>query len=536
MRCKILILFLLVVFPLWSQAAVFTSADGNFTMDLPSGWSAAQKTAPGSVLSIVKEAARIDIKTQNDCNSVACIEQKIQTDLENVKSRKMQVIDNSYTGEEIKRIDFSTGDPFFYISFFTPKNDFSAGYFLIGKQAYSILAKDLSYAQTDLIFSFISPAAKNAKTAKAPAAPAPAAQTAPATQKVQLEMDLTDSRAYSIEALPSVSEQSLPVAAPAATSRHAKAPVSLKSLLKIRTLITRNMPPYIQQMGRGFDLLVVLLFVYLFIWLVAGIVRIFIPSSEVEETINPNSPYPIKFARLYGTPSLIYRAQDNLGNILTSLSTRWESLFLLGGLLMIIFAGLVMALTGILEHTGLFGLSAFVYNTIYSAVSLIIPLGFVVFICGVLWSQLILRQFTLYDRQGQKAVYVQQRGFGIAKECYLVYFVKSKEAMFLERKRFTLLHKWQLLTPKRQVFAYIEEDSLVRAIFRRLVGHLWGFLRAGYTIKGPMDSTGYIHNARVTFNRFTCQLDKPQALSARNALVAALIINIRDRDKWYPWF
>lgn len=521
MRGKILLFLSFVLFPLLAQAAVFTSSDGSFTMDLPAGWSIAKKTVPGAVLSIVKDAARIDIKAIDDCTTAECLEQKVQTDLENVKKRKMQVIDNSYTGEEVKRIDFSTGDPFFYISFFTPKNDFSAGYFLIGKQAYSVLAKDLSYAQTDLIFSFISPAQKTA------AAPAPKAQA-----DMQLEMDLADSRAYSIEALPDVAEQNLKaVNLPQDAAQNAP-----KSVKKIRTLITRNMPPYIQQLGHGFDALVILLFVYLFIWLVAGIVRFFIPSCEAEETINPNSPYPIQFARLYGTPSLIYRAQDNLGNTLISLSTRWESLFLLGGLLLIILAGLVMALTGILENTGLFGLSAFAYNAIYSAVSLIIPLGFVVFICGVLWSQLILRQFTVYDRQGQKVVYVQQRGFGIRKECYLVYFVKSKEAMLLERKRFTPLHTWQLLTPKRQVFAHIKEDGVARAILRRFIGHLWGFLRASYVIKGPMDSTGRIQNARVTFNRFTCQLDKPQALSARNALVAALIINIRDRDKWYPWF
>ena len=73
----------------------------------------------------------------------------------------MKVVENSYTGEEIKRIEFSTGDPFFYISFFTPKNDFSAGYFLIDSKAYSILAKELTYAETDLVFSFISPVEKS---------------------------------------------------------------------------------------------------------------------------------------------------------------------------------------------------------------------------------------------------------------------------------------------------------------------------------------------------------------------------------------
>ena len=109
--------------------------------------------AAGAVLSVVKGSARIDIKPVPECNSETCIEQKTQADLVSVKNKKMQVVGNTFTGEEIKRIDFSSGEPFFYINFFTSKNDFSSGYFLIGKTAYSILAKDLSYAQTDLIFA-----------------------------------------------------------------------------------------------------------------------------------------------------------------------------------------------------------------------------------------------------------------------------------------------------------------------------------------------------------------------------------------------
>ena len=167
------------------QAAVFTSKDSQFTIDLPSGWAQARTPAAGAVLSVVKGSARIDIKPVPECNSETCIEQKTQADLVSVKNKKMQVVGNTFTGEEIKRIDFSSGEPFFYINFFTSKNDFSSGYFLIGKTAYSILAKDLSYAQTDLIFSLISPV-----------------QSIPA-----LEMDLSDRRAYDIEALPDVSSQ-----------------------------------------------------------------------------------------------------------------------------------------------------------------------------------------------------------------------------------------------------------------------------------------------------------------------------------------
>ena len=229
------------------NAAVFTSQDGRFTIDLPSGWSAAQKSAAGSVLSVVKGSSRIDIKSVPECKNEACIEQKTQADLVEVKNKKMQVVGNTYTGEEIKRIDFSTGEPFFYISFFTSKNDFSSGYFLINGHAYSVLAKDLSYAQTDLIFSLISPV-----------------QSTEAQTPV-MEMDLADERAYDIEALPSVSQEVLlteqPLQAVQIAPSEQTVPAAVSpSPKRLRTLVTENMPPYIRRLGRGFDLLVLLLF------------------------------------------------------------------------------------------------------------------------------------------------------------------------------------------------------------------------------------------------------------------------------------
>lgn len=527
---RIILAVLAIALTGWAHAAAFVSSDKQFTIDLPSGWSMARKPVAGAVLSVVKGNARIDIKKVPDCQTESCIEQKTQKDLLDVKSKKMQIIANSYTGEQIKRIDFTTGEPFFYISFFTPKNDFSAGYFLIGQNAYSVLAKDLSYAQTDLIFSFISPTQPGKPSKNLPSGGS-------------IEIDTMDSRAYDIEAAPAVAEEELIQPDSLQRVQAVSQPTSATSpldkyiaALKKYTLITHNMPPYIQQLGPIFDLFILLVLLYLSIQLLALIVRIFVPAYQDTAPVNPNSPYPIKFRRLYGTPSLIFRARDNQGNTLLSLTSRWDSLFLFGGITLIIGAGLVMAGTGILEKTQLIPLSGFTCNSIYSAVSLVIPLGIVILICGALWSSLIMRQFTLYDKQGQKAVQVMQRGFGFLTESYLVFFVKSKEALLLERRRFSCLRHWKVLDKEHNVLAEIQETSLWRALLRKLTGHLWGMLRASYVVTGPMESTGTITNARAMFNRFTCQIDKPQAISSRDLLVATLVLNIRDRDKWYPWF
>ena len=525
-RKTALLLLLLASAPL-AGASVFTSQDGAFTLDMPAGWVQLKNPPQDSVLSIQKGSSRIDIKTV-DCSTETCIEQKVTNDLADVKSKKMQVIGNSYTGEEIKRIEFSTGDPFFYISFFTPKNDFGAGYFLIDKKGYSILAKDLTYAETDLVFSFISPVKKET--------PQP------------LEMDLDSPRAYDIAALPAVQEEalSMPLAAPAeAQSAPAAAPQAqptagtlkkIISKLRVRTLLSKNMPPYIRNMGRWFDGLIGLLVLFILLLAGAGCLRLLIRRPHTLPPANPNSLYPIKFKRLYGTPSLIFRAKDNQGNVLTSLSARWDSLFLFCGLALIVLTLLVLAGAGLGENSGLLPLSSFAYSTIYSACSLLIPLGAVIFFCGVVWSQLVLREITLFDRKGKKAAIVLQKGFGLSHERYEIYFARSKDVLVVTRKRFALRRTWRMFTREGNALATLTETSAWKAVLRKICGHLWGFLRADYTIEGQMDSKGVIQNAHAPFDRFICNIDKPQALNARDLLVISLLINIRDKDKWYPWF
>lgn len=507
---------------------VFTSSDGRFTMDMPSGWVKVKNPPADSVLSLSKGSARIDIKTMPDCNTESCLERKVATDLANVKSKKMKVVGNAYTGEEIKRIDFSTGEPLFYISFYTQRNDFSAGYFLIDAKPYSILAKDVSYAQADLLFSFISPLEN----------PAPAA--------ADPMMDLDSARAYNITAAPAVQEETLqapvsaqaPVAAPAAQpqSTPKKSFFSRFKRFKINTLVTPSMPPYIRSLGHGFDAFVILVGLFVVLQLGALAVRFFVHPYHPDGPVNPNSPYPIAFRRLYGTPSLIFRAKDNRGNVLLALATRWDSLFIFAGTILVLLALLVLAVTSVLETFKWLSISAFAFNTIYSACSLVIPLGILVFFCGVVWGQLILREITFFDKKGKKAVIVLQKGFGLTSERYEVYFASSKDIRILERRRFSFYRQWKVMDKENHTLANIAEDSKTKAVVRKLTGHLWGMLRTSYVIDGIMDSRGEIRSSAAAFNQFTCNMDKPQAVDARDLLVAALVINIRDRDKWYPWF
>ena len=257
---RITIVLLCLVAALPGQADLFTSADDRFSMDMPAGWTRMKDAPQGSVLSLQKANARIDIKTVS-CTNETCLDSLINHDLAEVKSKQMTVLKNTYTDEEIKRIEFSTGEPFYYINFYTPKNDFSSGYFLLNGQGYSVLAKNITYAEADLIFATITPSAQHAAQALA-------------TSTVQDnigEIDLLHS--YDTQAIPDVEVQALEPSVLTKDKTPAKTAVVKPSVsaspvkralrkLKIRwkqlpvhTLVTSNMPPYIRELGRAYDVL-----------------------------------------------------------------------------------------------------------------------------------------------------------------------------------------------------------------------------------------------------------------------------------------
>ncbi len=537
-----LLLCLAVAVP--CAADLFSSQDGHFSVDMPAGWTRVKEASQEGSLSIQKGTARLDIKPI-ECAQETCLDQLINRDLAEVKAKKMTVLKNTYTDEEIKRIEFSTGEPFYYIHFYTPKSDFSAGYFLINEKGYSVLAKNITYAEADLIFATIAPALQKAT-------PKPTATT---VQDEIGEIDLM--HAYDTQAMPDIEVAELeetPLAnadeavhiTPQATSSTSTALLPVKRALRklktrlkkwpVHTLVSSGMPPYIRELGHGFDMLIFLLALFACVWCGAGIVRLFIRPKRLQMQANPNSLYPVKLERLYGTPSMIFRAKDNQGNILTALSSRWDSLLMFFGIILMLLSLITMAGASLCEQLHLLPLSAFVYNTVYAVASLVLPLGFLIFFCAIVWGQVTMNQVTLFDRKGKKAAILLQKGYSISKETYQLFFVNSKELLLAERKRFSLRRKWTLLSKDRIEFAHIEERSAGHAVARMLCGHLWGLLRADYDITGNMESCGAIENTHALFNKSSCSMDKPEAVNARDLLALSLLISIRDRDKWYPWF
>ncbi len=521
-------------------AELFSAADGSFNLDMPAGWTAVENPPARSVLSAQKGEARLDIKTV-DCTTEKCLDRMINNDVAEVKAKQMTVVQNTYTGEEIKRVELATGEPFYYISFYSSKNDFSAGYFLIDGKGYSVLGKNITYAETDLIFAAISP------TVHTPA-------SLPTTVPDEIgEIDLL--RSYDTEAMPDVTVEDLTdnsvITAAQETEKPALAvtpqkPNFFKQVRQkiakrwhqtaFKTLVTPAFAPFMRELGHGYDVLMLLIALFFVGWIGAGVVRFFVRPKQVQMTANPHALYPIKIERRYGTPSLIYRAKDNQGNVLTALCVRWDALFMFFGIVMMLAALIILAVTSLCEQFKLVTASALVFNTLYSSMSLVLPLGFVIFFCGIVWGQVAMTEITLFDNKGKKAAVILQKGYSLAYEHYQIYFAKSKEIMLAQRKRFAWRRHWKLLSKDRIEFASITERSAWRATFRMLCGHLWGMLRADYDIVGTMESHGVLENTHALFNQSVCNMDKPEAVQARDLLAISLLISIRDRDKWYPWF
>lgn len=518
--------FLIFFLPVFSYGVVFTSADGQFSIDMPGGWAQAKNIPDDTALSIYKGTSKIEFKYQSDCDKESCLEQKINEDLVAVKAKKMKVLGNSYTGEDVKKVDFATGEPLFYISFSASRTDFSAGYFLINSKAYSVLAQNITYAEADLFFSFISPKANLDKKAYS-------TYSLPQVEQADLLASMKTFKGPSnttVKDLPLAEE---PVKKPEAPSFADKTKKILKDN-KDFSFVSKNMPPFIRQMGRLFDVVILFFIIYFAVFFGSIVIKIFLGGKEPALTVNPASAYPVKFQRLYGTPSLIYKARDNQGNTFLSFTTRWGSAFSFAGIIFIAAAVFFMCVMSFNETFNIIKMHQFHFTTAYSIASLIAIIGMFIFALGVVISLVSLREFTLYNKIGKKSVYVLQKGYGIKKEVYSIYYAHTKDTLTLERRKFYPKRMWKLYDSRGELLASIEEASVIKAVLRKIFGHMWGILRTSYKVDGVLSSSGFIKNHNTVFNAFTANIDKPQAIDTLDMLTAALVINIRDRDSWHP--
>ncbi|MDR0953367.1 MAG: LURP-one-related family protein [Elusimicrobiota bacterium] len=505
--------FLILLFALFAgaEAALFTSQDKAFTVDLPASW--VKVNDASSVLSLKRAGATMKFKQIPNCHDIVCLENTVQDDLAAVKKKKFRILENTYSGDIIKRTEFSTGDPLFSFNFSGATVDFTTGYFLADGSAYSVAIKGLPYVEADLILSFISPAAK--PTDPEEGASLDKALERPAITTASLEDVSINAGAKNIGGNLGNSEDESEVVieeddGPSLVSQSIKGPLTLKKII----------------------LLIVLL--YGFIFLLSFAARLALPAPKTITIANPKSGYPIKGARLYGSPDLFFKAHDNQGNNYIATSARWGNLLMGFGIFGSLFFLFVKAAFAALAAKGMLHLHAVIINTILSLSSLLVVLSAVVFAAGFVLNMVFAYKFYIYDKSGQQAFKCVQKGWSLFKEDYIVADAASAVVFKLSRKRFSLAREWTI-SDAQGIIATIKENSKMRALARLLLGHLCGFLRSNYIVSGRFDSKGTIISYSNLFAYFKCELDKPSAIEAETLLATAAIIFLRDRDKWHPW-
>lgn len=497
-----------------AEAALFSAPDKAFTIDLPSDWKILEKK--GAVIYAKKGKSTFEITKVNKCSGLSCLEKAIDKDISATKLKKHKIIVNTYTGESVKKTEFSTSDPLLSFNF-TGKGgeEYTHGYFLADGKAYKVEIKGLSYVESDLILSFISPAPRSIELAGADTA----------AELTDLEMgDISiDEQPVVEEDMPIIINDNEPLDA---------APKDLKESAKIQ-VGEAKVKINLKSAGPSGSLLIVVM-LYALLLFCAFMFRLLFPAKKIKNQSNPRSVYPVRGNRFYGSPDLFFRFYDNQGANYIATTPRWDGIFTGIGCLAALFFFLLKALLVFIITGGYVNFHPVVINTLLSLCSLFSVFGLLIFGAGILTSLLFASKFYFYNDKGGLVFRCVQQGIALLKEEYAVANKKNAVLFRLSRDRFRLTRRWTVCSGD-EIIAIIKERSLPKVLLRKCIGHLFGFLRTEYTVDGRVESKGTIKYEKDIFTNLSCEIDKPEAIDSRFLIIACAVISMRDRDKWYPW-
>lgn len=503
---------LLALFPLCGNAVLFSAPDKAFTIDLPSGWKTSAKE--GAVVYAQRGKASFRIDALEKCADVKCLEDAINKDIAATKKKKYKIIVNTYTGETIKKTEFSTSDPLLSFNFTGNGSEFTHGYFLADSKGYKVDIKGLPYVEADLILSFISPAPKPVELAGADTA-----------------AELTDLQIgdISIDEQPIVDED---MSALLNGDSLEDSPENLKPTPKLQAGEAKV--KFSLNTGGWSGILLIAVMIYALLLVCVFALRLFFPAKAIRAHSNPRSVYPIRGKRFYGSPDLFFRFYDNQGNNFITTAPRWGGIFTGLGFLCALFFFLLRVFLIFIITGNYMNLHPVVINTALSLCSLFSVFGLLIFCAGLLTSFLFGSKFYFYGDSGKLAFRCVQQGVPLLKEEYAVADTSNAVIFRISRDRFRLSRKWTIYNGE-EIIAIIQEASLWRSVLRKCFGHLSGLLRADYVLQGRVECKGTIKYEKNIFSKLTCEIDKPEAINSKTLIIACAVIAMRDRDKWYPW-
>lgn len=522
---KLLTITLLLLLPLIIGAELFTSTDGNLNMDLPYGWKEYKSNKPRLVLDVRKDTSQIEIKTLNDCTDEKCLEQKANKDIRGLKNKGYAILENSYTDEIINKTEFSTGELFLFFNFTGNVKDYSVGYFMLNQKTYSIFAQGISHAESEVIFSFISPAIKRSNV--------DATKKAYAIDYNYGDVETTDIAKIDKNQNPILVEKKIE---PKPESESLDVEKVVPSVLTepVEEVVQKKSIDYLKKMQSWTSIVAIVIFIYIAIMILALITKMFITDKENFDTPNASSHYPFNVLRLYGTPEIIYKLKNNQGSIFIALHSRWGYLLSSTGVMFLLITFAFMIFAKIMQGSVLFETYPLIHNSIFGLGQIIVPFGLFLFVSGFFVRNIVDKSLYVYDSDGNLVYIVSKIKSSLFEKRFVAYDKNENVLFYLKRARFLALRSWKIYDDGNNLVVRIKEKSLIKSLARKLLGHLFGLLRAEYSINSENKTKGTTKTSLSMWHNFTINTEeKSKGLYPEEMMLICLAVNVFDIDKFH---
>lgn len=245
--------------------------------------------------------------------------------------------------------------------------------------------------------------------------------------------------------------------------------------------------------------------------------------DEPPFSVDPNSPYPLRIERRYLTLDTVYEAADAHDRQYTASSPRLPELGAgIGALLFfcLVAAKIALDLTGSpgADMAGRLGLYALSFTIL----------------CFVL-AALVPKRMYLYDGEMRLVAYAVMRPVFLLQKTFLVYNSEGQQVAFITRPMFRPSRQWYITELNGESRYTMYEDSLGKALLRKLFGHMWGMLRASYVFTDSGEDAGVFRKDWSLLNRYTMFIQNPPEIDYRIILLMGLLADRTDPDRWHPW-
>ncbi len=243
------------------------------------------------------------------------------------------------------------------------------------------------------------------------------------------------------------------------------------------------------------------------------------PPPPPPAPASPPSFFPAKIERIHLQSRIVFEAAGANGEDLSAVSDRKASMVIGFGMGLFLLAGLQASFRA---DSG---------TIIETLVLSCLALGM-----GAFLQKSSPRALTLFDGEGNALLEVAEEGYSPLEPRATAVDKEGWHHFRLRRLRAGRLRRWEVLDPVQDtVLLEVAEKASYKTWLRPWTGHLWGLLRADYSLLAQGREVGSLDHEPTMGNRARLAASPTPGLSPRALLAAVLFIERVDPDRWHPW-